>query len=127
MFYSYHRKMIKRTFNNSIKTLKKLKKNKYECYVLSNWSAETFKGIVEEYSFMSLFDGILISGKEKLIKPNPNIYKIAIERFKLEPKKTLFVDDKLINILAAQKLHFCTLHLTDPKTIFDDINKFLDK
>tara|TARA_B100000700_G_scaffold213869_1_gene235155 strand:- start:528 stop:1124 length:597 start_codon:yes stop_codon:yes gene_type:complete len=127
MYYLNHRKMIKGTYKNSIEILKKLKKNSYECYVLSNWSSETFKGMMEEYKFLKLFEGIIISGNEKIIKPDPEIYKIAIKRFKLEPKNSLFIDDKLINISAAEKLGFKTLHLTDPKTIYENIEKCLSK
>ena len=61
LYYPNHRKMIKGTFQSSMDILMKLKQDNYECFVLSNWSAETFKGIVEEYSFMSLFDGILMA------------------------------------------------------------------
>ena len=48
-----------------------------------------------------------------------------IKRFKLKPKETLFIDDKLSNILAAQNLNFKTLHLIDPKKIYDEIEKYL--
>ena len=68
MYYQNHRKMIRGTFNSSIQVLDKLKKNNYECYVLSNWSSETFKGMVEEYAFLKKFDGIIISGNEKVLK-----------------------------------------------------------
>jgi 2-haloacid dehalogenase len=61
MYYKNHRKMIRGTFDLSIKVLKKLKKEHYECFVLSNWSAETFAGMTDDYPFLKLFDGLLIS------------------------------------------------------------------
>ena len=125
MFYANHRKMIKGVFFDSIEILDKLKKNNYLCYVLSNWSAETFVGMTEDYPFLKQFDGLLISGQDNLIKPDPAIYKLAIQRFDLVPEKTVFIDDKLENISAASKLSFNTIHLSNPKTIKDYINKFL--
>jgi len=125
MYYKYHRKMIKKTFKNSIEVLFDLKKRNYECYVLSNWSSETFYGMIDDYPFLKKFNGLIISGEEKLLKPNPDIYNLAISRFNLKPKQTIFIDDKLININAAKKLGFKTIHLTNPLTIKDKINYFL--
>ena len=71
MYYANHRNMIKGVFFDSIEILNKLKKNNYFCYVLSNWSAETFIGMTEDYPFLKQFDGLLISGQDNLIKPDP--------------------------------------------------------
>ena len=124
-YYPNHRKMIKGTFQSSVDILMKLKQNNYECFVLSNWSSETFIDIPKEFKFMNNFDGLLISGEDKLIKPDTAIYQLAIDRFNLIPKKTVFIDDKLENIEAAQNLEFNTIHLTDPKKIKLEIDKFL--
>ena len=125
MYYKNHRKMIIGTFDLSIKVLKKLKKKNYKCYVLSNWSAETFAGMTDDYPFLNLFDGLLISGEDKLIKPDSAIYELAINRFNLNPRETIFIDDKLENIQAAQNLNLLTIHLTDPHKIEYEINKFI--
>ncbi len=124
MYYNNHKKMIKSTFQNSISILTKLKNIGCKCYVLSNWSSETFDDVYKEYTFLKIFDGILISGHEKLIKPNPVIFQRAIKKFKLMPKKTLFIDDKLENINSAKKLGFITLHLIEPKKIYTEIEKY---
>ena len=126
MYYANHRKMIKGVFFDSIEILNKLKKNNYFCYVLSNWSAETFIGMTEDYPFLKQFDGLLISGQDNLIKPDPAIYKLAIQRFDLDPEKTVFIDDKLENVEAAKKLNFHTIHLVNPKTINAEIKKYLN-
>tara|TARA_Y100001970_G_scaffold288970_1_gene417925 strand:+ start:3410 stop:4003 length:594 start_codon:yes stop_codon:yes gene_type:complete len=126
MYYSNHRKMIKGIFPNSIRILKKLKKLGFESYVLSNWSAETFEGMEEEYLFLKLFDGFIISGREKLIKPDRKIYELAIKRFNLNPNNTVFIDDKLDNIKTAVSLGFNTIHLLNPNTIYADIDKYLN-
>ena len=125
MYYKNHRKMIKGTFDLSIKVLENLKKLNYECYVLSNWSAETFVGMLDDYSFLNNFDGLLISGEDKLMKPDFAIYELAIKRFNLVPKETVFIDDKLENINAAKKMDLNIIHLIDPKSIESEINKFL--
>ena len=124
-YYPNHRKMIKGTFQSSVDILMKLKQDNYECFVLSNWSAETFVDIPQEFKFMKNFDGLLISGEDKLVKPDPKIYLLAIDRFNLDPQNTVFIDDKLININAAKALGFKTIHLTNPNIIEEEVNKFL--
>ena len=125
MYYKNHRKMIRGIFNLSINVLEKLKKQNYECYVLSNWSAETFAGMIDDYPFLKLFDGLLISGEDKLMKPNMAIYELAINRFNLMPQKTVFIDDKLENIEAAKIIHLNTIHLVDPNKIELEVDKFI--
>ena len=125
MYYKNHRKMIRGVFEESVDILKKLKDKNYDCYVLSNWSAETFAGMTDDYPFLKLFDGLLISGEDKLIKPDHAIYQLARDRFNLNPEETVFIDDKRENIEAAKGLDFKTIHLTDPKNIEKEINQFL--
>jgi len=126
MYYANHRKMIKGIFQESITILNFLKSNNYECYVLSNWSAETFEGMIEDYPFLKHFDGLLISGEDNLIKPDLAIYQLAIKRFNLVPHNCVFIDDKLENVEAAKKLNFNIIHLINPKTIGVDIKKYLN-
>ena len=125
LYYKNHRKMFRKIFQKSIDVLFDLKNKGYECYVLSNWSWETFQGMDKEYPFLKKFDGLIISGKEKLIKPDEKIYKLAINNFNLVPEETVFIDDKKENIEAAKKLGFLTIHLTNPEIIIQNINKFI--
>jgi len=125
MYYSNHRKMIQGTFQSSIDQFLELKARDYLCYILSNWSAETFKGMEEDYPFLKNFDGKIISGEVKLVKPDKSIYELAIYRFNLEPAETIFVDDKLENIQTAKSLNFKTIHLINPNRIKEEINNFL--
>ena len=125
LYYKNHHNMIKNFFQNSVTVLNDLKDKNFECYVLSNWSWETFQGMDKKYPFLNKFDGFIISGKEKLIKPDPEIYKLAINRFSLIPEETVFIDDKKENIKAASKLGFLTIQLTNPEIITQEINKFI--
>ena len=79
----------------------------------------------DQYPFLKEFDGKIISGRDFLIKPDPAIYELAISRFDLIPEETLFIDDSLDNIEAAQKLNFQTIHLTDPSLIQELIEPYI--
>ena len=125
MYYLNHRKMIKNTYKESIEVLLELKSKNYFCYVLSNWSSETFLGMIDEYPFLKKFDDLIISGEVKLIKPDHRIFNLAISKFKLIPEETVFIDDRKENIESALKLNFKTIHLTNPNLIKEEIYKFL--
>ena len=74
-----------------------------------------------------MFDGLIISGKEKMVKPDKKIFQLAIEKFELKVEQTVFVDDKIENIISAQNLGFKTIHLINPELINDKINQILLK
>ena len=125
LYYPNHGNMVGGFFQKTVDIFYKVKNLNYPCYVLSNWSAETYEGMEETYPFLKDFDGKIISGRDFLIKPDPAIYELAISRFDLVPQETLFIDDRLDNIQAAQNLNFQTIHLTDPSLIQELIEPFI--
>jgi 2-haloacid dehalogenase len=125
LYYPNHGNMVGGFFQKTVDIFYKVKNLNYPCYVLSNWSAETYEGMEETYPFLKDFDGKIISGRDFLIKPDPAIYELAISRFDLVPQETLFIDDRLDNIQAAQNLNFQTIHLTDPSLIQELIEPYI--
>ena len=125
LYYPNHGNMVGGFFQKTVDVFYKIKELNYPCFVLSNWSAETYEGMEETYPFLKDFDGKIISGRDFLIKPDPAIYELAISRFDLIPRETLFIDDRLDNIEAAQKLNFQTIHLTDPSLIQELIDPYI--
>jgi len=77
-------------------------------YALSNWEANTIKIARARFGFLSRFDAKLISGEEKLIKPDPRFFSLLESRFGVDPKKTLFIDDLQSNTKVAESLGFQT-------------------
>ena len=125
-YYPNHGNMVGGFFQKTVDVFYKIKELNHPCYVLSNWSAETYEGMEGTYPFLKDFDGKIISGRDFLIKPDPAIYELAISRFNLIPEETLFIDDRLDNIEAAQNLNFQTIHLTNPSLIQDLIDPYIN-
>ena len=88
----------------SVEMLKQLKANGYGIYGLTNWSAENIGVAFERFPFFSLFDGIVVSGRERIIKPDERLYRILFERYNLNPEECVFLDDREANIRAGQRL-----------------------
>ncbi len=96
---------------------------KYNLYGLTNWSAETFAIVYEKYDFFKIFKGIVVSGKEKVIKPDPAIFKILLSRYNLKAEESLFIDDNKKNTNAAEKLKFHTIHYTEDMNLRNELLK----
>ena len=111
LFYDQWDKMLKGEIPENVALLPELKQ-KYKLYGLTNWSAETFPIALERFSFFKLFDGIVVSGEEKLVKPDEKIFRVILERYHLDPKSTLFIDDNQRNIDTAKGMGFSTIHVT---------------
>jgi 2-haloacid dehalogenase len=112
MYYGRWDEMLGGTIEKNVKLIKPLKK-KYSIYGLTNWSAETLPIAMERYDFFKDLDGMVVSGAEKRIKPDPQLYRILLERYGIQAGESLFIDDNYANIETAQQLGFRTIYLTD--------------
>jgi 2-haloacid dehalogenase len=83
-------------------------------YALSNWSAETFPLARPRFPFLEWFDGILISGEAKLVKPDPRIFAYLLDKFGLEAGSTVFIDDSAANVRAAAEAGLVAVRFMDP-------------
>lgn len=120
LFDDEWRRTVKGCFPESVALLKKLKAGGLGIYGLSNWSWEKAEGLIKEYDFFKLFDGMVISGIEKVSKPDPKIYQILLNRYHLQAEECVFIDDNAANIQAADALGFNAI-------VFDDIHNVTDK
>ncbi|WP_126993789.1 HAD family hydrolase [Thermosipho globiformans] len=102
-----------------------LKEKGYNLYILSNFSKIAFQKVYEKYDFFKLFDGMVISSHVKSIKPEDEIYKILIEKYKITPIESLYIDDKIENIRAGEKFGFKTIHLERPEELKNKLSKIL--
>jgi len=93
-----------------VETLKICKKRGVKLYALTNYADKEFAYACEQHDFFQLFDGFLVSGREHTIKPGLDIYRLLISRFQLDPERTLFIDDSLMNIEAALECGLQALH-----------------
>jgi 2-haloacid dehalogenase len=81
---------------------------------VTNWSAETFRIARREFAFLDLFDGIVVSGEERVTKPDPRIFQILIDRYRLEAAHTVFIDDAAANVAAARAAGLVAVHFESP-------------
>jgi 2-haloacid dehalogenase len=110
--------MLNGSISGTVDLFRQIKENKkHKIYALTNWSAETFPKALQIFDFLHWFDGRVVSGEEMTRKPFRDIYEIILSRFNLQPENTLFIDDNLKNILAAQELGIHCIHFKSPEQL----------
>ena len=107
--------------DGTVQILRRLKQIGYPLYGLSNWSAETFPLIRNKYKFFDLFDYILISGEVKMIKPEPGIFDLLLNRIGFEARDCIFIDDSDVNIKVATKLGFDAIRFHSPIQLMSEL------
>lgn len=120
-------KMLKCELPESIDLLKELKFMGYGIYGLTNWSAEKIGYAFANYSFFSLFDGIVVSGVEKVVKPDRKIYEILLERYSLKPGECVFIDDNQDNVDMAKVLGINAIRFDNIGNVKEHLETLLNK
>lgn len=103
-YYERWTEMLNGTIDETVEILNSLKNQGIRVLALTNWSAETFLIAETKFPFLQLFEGIVVSGKEKMIKPEPEIFRLLFDRYQVNPQQAVFIDDVLKNVQAANQL-----------------------
>ncbi|MEF9997478.1 MAG: HAD family phosphatase [Lachnospiraceae bacterium] len=93
----------------------------YRLFYLSNYSEGLYEKSQDRLSFIEAFEGGIFSYREKCIKPDAHIYQLLMERYKIEPTETIFYDDVMDNVIAAQKLGMHAVQFT-PEVVSNVLN-----
>jgi 2-haloacid dehalogenase len=113
--------MIAGPIAGSIEILAELRDRGTPLYGLTNWSAETYPAAFKRFAFLRWFRGILVSGDVALIKPDPRIFALLIERFAVEPQRAVYIDDVATNVAAARPFGIHAIHFTTPARLREDL------
>lgn len=123
-FYDNWTTMLKGDIPENVAALRALAETDFELFGLTNWSHETFPYALANYDFFELFGGkIVVSGEEKLIKPDPKIWEVLLERYNISAEESIFIDDNSKNIEVAKSLGFHTIHCVPGIHLLEEISK----
>jgi 2-haloacid dehalogenase len=112
---AYHERwpeMVAGDIPGTVEVLAELRAAGVPLYALTNWSAETFAITRGRFEFLEWFDGLMVSGEERITKPDPAIFQLLLDRFGLDPAATVFVDDSEANVAAARRLGIDAIRFT---------------
>jgi 2-haloacid dehalogenase len=86
-------------------------------YAITNFSAEKFEEARLRFPFFDRFRGTIVSGRERLVKPERAIFELLLARYELRAEACLFIDDSPANIAAARSLGMATHHFTNAQRL----------
>ncbi len=122
LYYGRWEEMLNGEISGTVEIFRRLKSAGMPLYALSNWSHEAFPVAYNRYDFMKLFDGMVVSGYEKLLKPDHAIYRVLMERYNVNPAESVYIDDNKPNADAAAELGFNAIHFTSPEQLRIELN-----
>ncbi|HET6543081.1 MAG TPA: HAD family phosphatase [Chryseolinea sp.] len=123
-WYDRWQETIPGPVHETVEILKHFKENPtHRLYALTNWSAETFPWALNTFQFLHWFEGIVVSGIEKTRKPYPEFYKILFERYNIDPRRALFIDDNIKNIEGGKAVGLTTIHFQSPQQLRTDLQR----
>jgi 2-haloacid dehalogenase len=114
-YYGRWTEMLAGAIEDTVAILDEIIKNgRHRVYALTNWSNETWPYALEYFPFMHWFEGVLVSGDEKLIKPDPAIYELILSRYNIDRSTALFIDDNIKNIHGSWAVGLPAVHFESP-------------
>lgn len=99
--------------DGSVRLLEALRAAGAPTYAITNFPAEKFGETCDLYPFLKGFQGVVVSGRERLVKPDPAIFRLFLDRYGLVAEDCVFIDDSPANVESARALGFCAIQFTD--------------
>ena len=123
-YYDRWEEMLGGPIHGTVELFQKMKFDlSMKSYALTNWSYETFPIALERYDFLHWFDGRLVSGEEKMRKPFPEFYHRLIDRFGIDAKSAVYIDDNARNLPPAEATGMATIHFRSPEQLRAELLK----
>ena len=113
--------MVAGTLEGTVEILRSLQESDQPVYAITNFSAEKFALSRALWPFLDAFDGVVVSGEVKALKPQPEIFQILFERHDLTPSDCLFIDDVPANVAGAEAVGMHGHHFTSPENLRTDL------
>jgi len=101
----------------TVEILRRLRDRGVRLLALTNWSAEKFDLTFPRFEWLSWFEGIVVSGRERLVKPDPQLFQILLDRYDVEPDEAVYIDDVHHNVEAAAGFGLTALLFTGPEKL----------
>ena len=115
--------MLRGEIEDSVAILKRLKIQGQRLLALTNWAADTFDEGLPRLPSLALFEDILVSGREKLRKPDPAIFHLLCGRHGIDAANSIYIDDNRANVDAAAQLGFDALLFSSPTQLAADLHQ----
>jgi 2-haloacid dehalogenase len=115
---------ISGAIDGSVEILQALRAAGVPNYAITNFPAEKFEETCARFPFLGDFDGVIVSGRERIVKPDPAIFHLLLDRYRLKAAECLFIDDNPGNVEAARRVGMSALHFESADKLASDLKAF---
>lgn len=109
--------------DGTVEVLDELRQRDVGLYAITNWSAEKFDLTFPRFDWLAWFDGIVVSGYERIVKPDPRIFQLLVDRHGVDPRAAVYVDDVPANVDAARAIGMTGLVFTTTEQLRADLGE----
>jgi 2-haloacid dehalogenase len=105
----------------TVEVLDRLEERGLRLLALTNWSAETFPEAQRRYASLRRFEAVVVSGEHGLAKPDPALFRLLLERHRVDPVTSVYIDDRAANLDTARSLGLTGVLFTGPDRLARDL------
>ncbi len=110
-------------YDYAIPWIQELKEKGYQVLVLSNFAHKAYEDCRDVLDFLDYVDGGILSFRDKMVKPEPEIYQLLMDRYHLKPEECVFLDDTEKNLPPAEAFGMHTVHFKDRGQAVEELRK----
>jgi 2-haloacid dehalogenase len=122
-FHERWHETVSGVFEENVALLQHLRAAKVPSYCITNFSGQKFIEARKRYPFLDGFDGVIVSGDERVLKPDPAIYTLLLERYGLDGRDCVFIDDSKANVEGARAVGMHGIHYVEPMDLAAELRR----
>ncbi len=103
--------------DGTVEILEDLRQRSTPLYAITNFNQDKFRETLERFAFLGVFRDIVVSGDERILKPDPAIYRLLLDRNGLAASSCVFIDDSEKNVRGAEAVGMKAIHFTTPDAL----------
>lgn len=116
--------MVPGAIEANVDVLRRLRASGVPVFAITNFSSEKYAESRERFPFLAEFDGVVVSAHERLVKPDPAIYQILLDRHQLRAEDCVFIDDASANVEGARAVGMHAIHYEEPMELAAELRRF---
>ena len=123
-FGDRHLEMFGGAIAPTVLVLEQLARRRVPLFALTNFPAETFPWARENFRFLDHFRDIVVSGVERVMKPDPKIFQLLLTRNRIRPEQAVYIDDSARNVAVANGLGMHGIHFRSAEELDRELRGF---
>jgi 2-haloacid dehalogenase len=122
-FHERWHETVSGVVEKNVAVLRRLRERRVPTYCITNFSGAKFAEAKLRHPFLAAFDGIIVSGEERLLKPDPAIFRLLLDRYRLDAGDCVFIDDSRANVEGARAVGMHAIHYVEPMDLAAELKR----